>query len=83
MTCQEMIDFLLAYVDEELAPEQRQIFDEHLRLCPECYHYLETYRLTIHVSRVTCEVREDPCEEPPERLVQAILAAMRQEGRKA
>ena len=31
MTCQEMIDFLLAYVDEELAPEQRQVFDEHLR----------------------------------------------------
>ena len=81
MTCQELIDFLLAYFDEELAVEQRQVFEEHLRRCPECIHYVETYRLTVRVSRLACEVREEPCEQPPERLVQAILAAFRGEGR--
>ena len=82
MTCQELIDYLVAYFDEELAAEQRQVFEEHLRLCPECVHYLETYRLTVRISRLTCEVREEPCEEPPEQLVRAILAALRGEGRK-
>lgn len=81
MTCQELIDFLLAYFDEELAPEQRQVFEEHLRLCPECIHYVETYRLTVRVTRLACEAREEPGEQPPERLVQAILVAFRGEGR--
>src|SRR5207302_11377675 len=64
MTCQELTDVLLAYLDEELTPEQRQVFEEHLRLCPECVHYVETYRLTVHISRVACAVREEPCEQP-------------------
>jgi anti-sigma factor RsiW len=81
MTCQEMIDFLLAYFDEGLAPEERQTFEEHLRLCPECVHYVETYRLTVRVSQLACEVREEACAPPPERLVRAILAACRLEGR--
>jgi anti-sigma factor RsiW len=81
MTCQELIDFLLAYLDEELAPEQRQPLEEHLRLCPECIHYVQTYRLTIHVSRVACEAREEPCQRPPEQLVRAILAAFHKDGR--
>ena len=83
MTCQELIDFLLAYLDEELPPEQRQVFEEHLRRCPPCIHYVETYRLTVHVSRVACEVREEPCAQPPEKLVRGILAALRGEGRSA
>ena len=79
MTCQELIDFLLAYFDQDLAPEQREVFEEHLRLCPECVHYVETYRLTVRVSRLACEVREEPCVQPPERLVRAILTALRGE----
>ena len=81
MTCQELIDFLLTYLDGELAAEQSQVFEEHLRLCPECVHYVETYRLTVRVTRLACEVREEPCEQPPERLVKVILAAFRGEGR--
>jgi len=80
MTCQELIDFLMDYLDEELAAEQRQVFEEHLRECPECVTYVETYRLTIHVTRLACEASEGPCEKPPDRLVQAILAACRKEG---
>ena len=79
MTCQEMIDFLMDYLDEVLAAEQRQVFEAHLRECPECVTYVETYRMTIHVTRVACGTREDPCERPPDKLVQAILAACRKE----
>src|SRR5262249_8894482 len=81
MTCQELMDFLLAYLDEEMAPDQRQVFEAHLHLCPECIHYIETYRLTIHVSRLACEAREEPCAQPPEKLVRAILEALGGEGR--
>jgi len=66
MNCDDCIEFLMHYLDGELAPEQRQTFVEHLRACPECVVYLETYRLTISVSRVACEVREEPCERVPE-----------------
>ena len=66
---------------EDLPLFRHQVFEEHLRLCPECVHYVETYRLTVRISRLACEVREEPCGQPPERLVRAILAAFRKEGR--
>jgi anti-sigma factor RsiW len=79
MTCQAFIEFLMHYLDGELEPEQRQAFEEHLRTCPPCVDYLETYRLTVRVSRVVAEVREEPCEQVPEPLVRAILAVWRGE----
>ena len=75
MTCQELSDFVMDYLDGELAPGQRQVFEQHLRVCPECVNYLESYRLTVRVSRLACQTREDPCERVPEALVRAILTA--------
>jgi anti-sigma factor RsiW len=77
MTCQEIIDFLMRYLDGELADEERRILEEHLGECPPCVAYLETYRQTIQVSRCACAARENPCEEIPEALVKAIVAACR------
>ncbi len=75
MNCQEVFEFVMDYLDGELAPEQRQGFEEHLRACPECVNYLESYRLTVRVSRLACQTREGACERMPEGLVRAILAA--------
>lgn len=77
MTCQEFVDFLMAYLDEELAPAQREAFDGHMVACPECVTYLETYRDAVRLGRrALCESPDAPVpDEVPDDLVQAILAA--------
>lgn len=36
MTCEEAFRRLDDYLDRELGPEERQLVDEHLRLCEVC-----------------------------------------------
>ena len=77
LTCRELIDFLAAYLDGELAPEARAAFEAHLSLCPNCVDYLSSYRETIRLGLQACEPdAELPADVPPE-LVDAILAACR------
>lgn len=72
ITCQELIDFIASYRDNELSPDQRVEFERHLSVCPSCVAYLKTYEQTIALTRAT---GDDPVpEEVPESLVRAILA---------
>jgi anti-sigma factor RsiW len=90
ITCREVSEFLLAYLELELEPEARDEFERHLNYCPPCVHYLDGYRETIELVR-RC-VRDNPAAQdnpaghdaeqrakhrPPEGLIQAILAAKR------
>jgi anti-sigma factor RsiW len=78
MTCQELIDFLRAYLDGELPAETRSNFEAHLALCPECRAYLNTYRATVALSKSAYAHEPAPSEPPrpvPDELIQAILAA--------
>jgi anti-sigma factor RsiW len=78
MNCRDMIEFLMAYLDEELPEDERRRFDLHLGDCPPCVSYLETYRDTVKLGRCVCDAPDAPAPaEIPERLVQAILAARR------
>ena len=78
MTCQEFVDFLMAYLDGELAPEVRLVFEGHIRDCPPCLAYLESYRETVRLGKSLCDDPEGPVpEEVPEALVRAILDARR------
>jgi anti-sigma factor RsiW len=36
MTCRELIDFLMSYLDGELPAAQNRSFEDHLDLCPAC-----------------------------------------------
>jgi len=73
MTCQELIDFIASYRDNELSPDQRGEFERHLSACPSCVAYLKTYEQTIALSRATGD--DSLPEDVPESLVQAILNA--------
>ena len=75
MTCQEIADFLMDYVDGTLPGTQRAIFDDHLGECPECVAYFQSYQATIRLSKTT---RPAAPEDAPEDLIQAILAARKQ-----
>ncbi len=81
MTCKEFIDFLMAYLDGELEAETARVFEEHMKLCPPCVDYLESYKVTVALGRKACadEDAEVP-PEVPEGLVKAILAARRKES---
>ena len=76
MTCQELCEFLMQYLDGELPEPERASFAEHVDICPPCLAYLQTYRKTIELGQSICtEPEGDVPDDVPEELVQAILAA--------
>jgi len=77
LTCRELIDFLMAYLDGELPAAQRADFERHLGVCPPCLNYLETYKETVRLGKACCADDALPADVP-EELVRAILAARRQ-----
>lgn len=77
MTCQDMIDFLMDYVEGELPQEQATRLDEHLALCPECEDYLKSYKSTVALSQLMCDDMDTKPEPMPEDLVTAIMEAHR------
>jgi anti-sigma factor RsiW len=76
VNCREFVGFLMAFLDDELPREQRDVFRSHMDACPSCETYLDTYRETVRLGQSVCRDPEGPVpEDVPERLVQAILAA--------
>lgn len=78
MTCKELIDFLMDYLDGELPGGEAQHFDEHLELCPHCAGYLASYRETVRLGKMICQPgKAELPPDLPEDLVEAILEARR------
>lgn len=76
MTCQELCEFLMQYLEGELAEPTRASFAEHVEACPPCLAYLQTYRKTIELGHSICTKPGGALpDDVPEELVQAILAA--------
>jgi anti-sigma factor RsiW len=78
VTCQEIIEFLMAYVDGELPPEQAAVFAQHLADCPVCLEFLHSYRQTVQLSKQALSPGASPandCPPVPEDLIRAIVAA--------
>jgi len=77
LTCKQLMDFLMAYLDGELPDDQRAVFEEHLAICTQCVDYLDTYKKTVELAAgAWCDDDELP-GDVPEDLVQAILAPRR------
>lgn len=74
MTCRDVIEFLIDYLDGELPREEQLLFQQHLDICPPCVAYVQTYEQTIILSRSAMHGSED-LPEAPEELIQAILAS--------
>jgi anti-sigma factor RsiW len=51
MTCKEVSEFLMAYLDGELPEALLAAFDEHLSECSSCTRYLAQYRRTVQLGR--------------------------------
>ncbi len=76
MTCREMLEFLMDYLEGGLPEEQRGLFDQHLRECPPCVDYIDSYRETVQLGRRAFDdLGAAMPDDVPEGLIQAILAA--------
>lgn len=76
MTCRDLVDFLMAYLDGDLPEDQRARFETHLSVCPACVVYMNTYIETVRLGKAACATLEGPVpDDVPEELVRAILAA--------
>lgn len=74
ITCEAFEDFILAYLEDELPPRQKFIFEMHLKLCRECREYLTAYRASIELARRGLGEMQAP-EDVPEDLVKAVIDA--------
>lgn len=80
MTCREVAEFLMTYLDDELGAPERDEFERHLKVCPPCVRYLKSYQQTIVLEKDACQHNaHENLTEIPDDLVKAILAA-RQRG---
>jgi anti-sigma factor (TIGR02949 family) len=75
MNCHEMVDRLIEYLDGELTPEEAQRMREHLCECPPCGWYVQTYTLTIQITRRL------PSKSPPEAVLERLRQAVKEEKR--
>jgi anti-sigma factor RsiW len=76
MTCREFVEFLMSYLDDELEPEARRVFELHSGQCPSCTSYMASYRKTVEMGRCACQDEEGPVpEDVPPELISAILEA--------
>jgi anti-sigma factor RsiW len=76
MTCRDVAEFLMDYLEGLLPEPQRMCFEEHLGQCPDCVAYLATYRQAVRLARNACFSGADSAPaEIPEDLVRAVLAA--------
>jgi anti-sigma factor RsiW len=73
MTCREILDFLMEYLDGNLSAAQRAMFEEHFAVCPSCVAYLHNYRQTMKLVRsVRCKYKPEGISE---ELLQKVVAA--------
>lgn len=70
ITCRELAELLLDFVAGELTPQMQEHIEQHLEWCPPCVTYVETYRMTIRLTR------QLPCEPLPEELLTRLRAAL-------
>ena len=78
MTCRELSEFLMTYLDGALPAGERARFDAHLGECPECAGYLRSYVETVKLAQGAYVTSDDPVgDDVPEELVRAIVDARR------
>jgi anti-sigma factor RsiW len=70
ITCRQLVELLIDFITGELPPEHCQCIEQHMQRCPPCMTYVETYRLTIQLTRRL------PCQPMPPALVDKLRQAL-------
>lgn len=77
LTCRDVAEFLADYIDDALAPAQRQAFEQHLAECDWCVAYVRNYEETVRLGRSAFDDLERADPELVQRLIAAVRAARR------
>ena len=77
LTCQQVLDFLMEYLDGELSSAVARRFEAHLGRCPACTDYLDSYKKAVALGKMALPQPEEPLADVPDELVEAILASAR------
>jgi len=49
-TCKEITDLIFGYLNDTLSRSVKRDFQRHLRVCPDCVNFLNTYKKTVATS---------------------------------
>lgn len=60
LTCQQVIERLVDYLDAALGPEVLDALERHLAVCTPCAAYLRTYRRTRELAAAAERVEMPP-----------------------
>jgi anti-sigma factor RsiW len=77
LTCRELAELVMDYLDDALPAADRAAFEAHLAECEDCVVYLRSYRDTVRLGKTFGGADDGRPPEMPEELVQAILASRR------
>jgi anti-sigma factor RsiW len=78
MTCRQCVELLMEYLSGELDEESREHIWEHLKDCPPCIAYVETYQITMQWSRQLTSIKLPA--DVAARLEVAVERKLRDEG---
>ncbi len=76
-TCKQLTDLVSDYLNDKLSPTVTRDLQQHLRICPDCVNFLNTYKKTVSVTR---SIRP---EEIPPRVRNNILNFLRKRLRRS
>jgi len=71
LTCRQIVDYCLDFMSGSLPDTERRLFSSHLRNCPDCMRFFETYRKTPEITREAMALRM------PERVKTAVREFLR------
>jgi len=75
-TCKQITDLVFDYLNDNLRPNVKRDFQQHLRICQDCVNFLNTYKKTVSVTGTFRP------EEIPARVKNNILDFLRKRVRK-
>ena len=74
MSCKEVEDFLLDYLEGNLGFCTRMRFRLHLLVCPDCPKYIQEYKNTIALGKQLFENPDEAADgKVPDDILEAIL----------
>jgi anti-sigma factor RsiW len=75
--CKQLTDLLYDYVNGNLSRNIKRDFQQHLRICPDCVRFLNTYKKTVTVAGTV------HAEKIPAKVKDNILEFLRKRARRS
>jgi anti-sigma factor RsiW len=77
ISCQQLIEFCLDYVEGALPDDEQVRFRRHLSQCPDCVTFFETYRRTPEICSEAEASRDAMKAQMPESVRDSVRSYLR------